>query len=106
MILKGIEKSFGSRLLFNNINLLIKKGDRVALLGNNGTGKTTLLKIILGELQADSGTVKMGPSIIPAYLPQIIQFDEPELTILDTVRRELLIDEGLPETFLQDFFHW
>jgi ATPase subunit of ABC transporter with duplicated ATPase domains len=103
LILKGIEKSFGSRLLFNNINLLIKKGDRVALLGNNGTGKTTLLKIILGELQADSGTVKMGPSIIQAYLPQIIQFDEPELTILDTVRRELLIDEGSARNILAGF---
>lgn len=103
LTIKGIEKNFESRLILDNINLLIKKGDRVALLGNNGTGKTTLLKIVLGELIADGGTVKMGPSIIPAYLPQIVQFDEPELTILDTVRRELIIDEGTARNILAGF---
>lgn len=101
--IKGIQKSFESKLILNNINLLVRKGDRIALLGNNGTGKTTLLKIILEEISPDEGIVKIGPSIIPAYLPQIVQFEDSELTILDTVRRELIIDEGTARNLLAGF---
>ena len=61
--LKGIQKSFDDRILFEDINLLLLKGDRLVLLGNNGTGKTTLLKMILGETVPDKGSVKTGPSV-------------------------------------------
>lgn len=101
--LKGVKKYFDSRLILDDINLLLTKGERLVLLGNNGTGKTTLLKIIQDELIPDAGVVKIGPSIKKAYLPQIIQFDEPELTILDTVRRELIIDEGSARNLLAGF---
>lgn len=101
--LKGIRKSFEERVILDNINLLLKKGDRLVLLGNNGTGKTTLLKIIQGEMAPDEGIVRKGPSVKTAYLPQIVHFDEPELTILETVRRELIIDEGSARNLLAGF---
>ncbi|NLO98798.1 MAG: ABC-F type ribosomal protection protein [Clostridiaceae bacterium] len=101
--LKGIQKSFDDRILFEDINLLLLKGDRLVLLGNNGTGKTTLLKMILGETVPDKGSVKTGPSVRIAYLPQIITFEKPELTILETVRRELIIDEGTARNILAGF---
>ncbi|MCX7771894.1 MAG: ABC-F type ribosomal protection protein [Clostridia bacterium] len=101
--LKGISKSFEQKRVLDQVNLLVKKSDRLALLGNNGTGKTTLLKIIQDELEPDAGIVKIGPSVKMAYLPQIVTFDEPELTILDTVRRQLIIDEGKARNLLAGF---
>jgi len=101
--LKGIQKSFDGRILFENVNLLLLKGDRIALLGDNGTGKTTLLKIIMGEISPDVGSVRMGPSVRIAYLPQIITFEQPELTILETVRRELITDEETARNLLAGF---
>lgn len=103
LTIKGLAKSYDSNIILNDTNLLIKKGDKVALLGNNGAGKSTLLKVVMGEITADAGTVRMGPSVIPAYLPQIVQFDEPEYTILETIRRELIIDEGTARNILAGF---
>ncbi len=101
--LKGIQKSFNERLIFEKVNLLVKKNDRLVLLGNNGTGKTTLLKIIQGELIPDEGWVRIGPSVKIAYLPQIVTFDEPSLTLLETVRIALIIDEGKARNLLAGF---
>jgi ATPase subunit of ABC transporter with duplicated ATPase domains len=103
VVLKGIEKSFNQRKLFEDVNLLLKKEERMALLGNNGTGKTTLLKIIQGELKPDGGSVRIGPSVKIAYLPQIVTFDEPHLTLLDTVRRALIISEERARNLLAGF---
>lgn len=103
VVLKGIEKSFNQRKLFEDVNLLLKKEDRMALLGNNGMGKTTLLKIIQGELKPDGGSVRIGPSVKIAYLPQIVTFDEPHLTLLDTVRRALIISEERARNLLAGF---
>ena len=60
-------------------------GDRVALLGDNGTGKSTFIKILMQELVPASGRVKFGPSVRYAYLPQIIHFAHPERSLLDTM---------------------
>ena len=57
----------------------------MALLGGNGAGKTTFLKIILGEETADSGTFRFGPSVRIAYLPQVVTFEHPERTLYDTM---------------------
>jgi ATP-binding cassette subfamily F protein 3 len=73
----GISKSFGSEQLFSNISFEIKKGEHVAIIGDNGTGKTTMLKIIRGIVEQDAGTVKEGSRVCIGYYDQEQQnFDE------------------------------
>ena len=67
----GLSKSFGLRHLFDRVDIAVDKGERVFLLGSNGCGKTTLLKIIMGQLSPDNGQIKLGVNIIPAYFDQM-----------------------------------
>ena len=85
LVIKDLAKSFGERTLFSDVNLLVEGGERIALLGDNGTGKSTLLKILLGEEEPDSGKLRMGPTVKVGYLPQIIHFDRPERNLVDTM---------------------
>ena len=84
---KGLGKAFDGRTLFHDVDLQVAGGERIALLGDNGTGKTTFLKVLLGE-EAGAGKVKFGPTVKWAYLPQIIHFEHPERTLLDTMLYE------------------
>ena len=83
--IKGLTKSFDDRTLFSDIYLRIEGGERIALVGENGTGKTTLLNILTGREDADRGNVKVGPSVRSAYLEQIIHFDDPNRNLVDTM---------------------
>ena len=83
--IKRLAKAFDGRTLFSDVDLEVEGGERIALLGDNGTGKSTLLKIILGEETADAGRVRMGPTVKVGYLPQVIHFDHPERTLVDTL---------------------
>ncbi len=85
--IKNLSKQFDGRTLFSDVELEMGGGERVALLGDNGTGKTTFLKILLGE-ETGEGKIKFGPSVKWAYLPQVIHFDHPERTLLDTMLYE------------------
>ena len=85
--IKNLSKQFDGRTLFSDVELQMGGGERVALLGDNGTGKTTFLKILLGE-ETGEGKIKFGPSVKWAYLPQVIHFDHPERTLLDTMLYE------------------
>ena len=84
---KGLGKRFGERTLFSDVELQVHGGERIALLGDNGTGKTTFLRVLLGELPGE-GKIKFGPSVKWAYLPQVIHFDHPERTLYDTMLYE------------------
>ena len=85
MVLRDLSMGFEGRTLFSNVNLLVQGGDRIALLGDNGTGKSTFLKLLMKEEKPTGGKIKFGPSVKMAYLPQIIHFDHPERSILDTM---------------------
>lgn len=85
LLLKDVSKSYGDRELFREVNLLVEGGERVALVGDNGTGKTTLLRMILGEESPDTGKIRVGPAIRFAYLPQLIEFSHPERSLMDTM---------------------
>ena len=87
--IRGVSKAFGQRRLFDDVYLRCEGGERIALLGENGTGKTTLLNMIMGLEHPDSGMIRLGPSVKAAYLPQVIHFDHPERSILDTMLYEL-----------------
>ena len=85
MVVTNLSKSFDQRTLFSGVELEVAGGERIALLGDNGTGKSTFLKIILDEEEPDTGSVYLGPAIRMGYLPQIIHFDRPERNLVDTM---------------------
>ncbi len=85
--MKNVEKSFGDRTLFSNVELKVEGGERIALLGDNGTGKSTFIKCLLGEEEC-KGKIQFGPTVKWGYLPQIIHFDHPERTLYDTMLYE------------------
>ena len=83
--LRNIAKSYGEKHLFDNITLKVEGGERIALIGDNGTGKSTLIKMIMGELYPDDGRIKTGPQVRSAYLPQIIHFDHPDWNLVENM---------------------
>ncbi len=85
LTVKELKKSFDGRVLFDHVNLEVVGGERIALLGDNGTGKSTLLKLLLGEEEPDSGKIRMGPTVKIGCLPQIIHFAHPERNLVDTM---------------------
>ena len=85
--MKGVSKSFGDRVLFSDVNLSVEGGERIALLGDNGTGKTTFIKCLLGEEDCQ-GKIQFGPTVKFGYLPQIVHFDHPERSLYDTMLYE------------------
>ncbi len=89
LIAEGLSKSFSGSPLFSNVNLDIKKGEKVFLLGSNGSGKTTLFKILLGKLREESGKIKMGPRVKVAYYDQTRNDLSPNKTIFDDVHDAL-----------------
>jgi ATP-binding cassette subfamily F protein 3 len=83
--LRNVAKSYGDKHLFDGISLKIEGGERIALIGDNGTGKSTLIKMMMGELYPDDGRIKTGPQVRSAYLPQIIHFDHPDWNLVENM---------------------
>lgn len=88
---KDLSKSYDGKRLFDNINLEVTGGERIAIIGDNGTGKSTFIKILIGQEKADTGTIKAGPSVKQAYLPQIVTFSNGSRSVLET----LIYDQDL-----------
>ena len=85
LVIDNLGKSYGKRTLFSELELIVEGSERIALIGDNGTGKSTLIRLIMGEEEPDGGFVRSGPSVKTAYLPQIIHFDHPNRSLLDTM---------------------
>lgn len=82
----NLTKGFDGTVLFDNICFQIKRGERVALIGNNGTGKTTILKLINGIIPADSGSIYLGAKVNIGYYDQEHHVLDPDKTIFDEIR--------------------
>ena len=80
----NISKAFSDKLLFENISFGIEKGEKTALVAANGTGKSTMMKILVGKEESDKGTISYNENIRIGYLEQLPQFD-PELTIQEVI---------------------
>ena len=85
--IKGLSKSYGEHALFSDVNLNVEGGERIALLGDNGSGKTTFLSCLLGD-ESCQGKIQFGPTVKVGYLPQILHFDHPERSLYDTMLYE------------------
>ncbi|TNH41980.1 ABC transporter ATP-binding protein [Photorhabdus luminescens] len=109
--LENVNYQIGDRKLVNNFSAQIQRGDKIALVGPNGCGKTTLLKLMLSELQSDSGRVHCGTKLEIAYFDQHRIALDPERTVMDNLaegKQEVMVN-GRPRHvlgYLQDFlFH-
>lgn len=87
----GLEKAFGEKCVLKKTDLLVQYQEHVALIGANGCGKSTLVKILLGEQEPDDEVVKLGTRLKIAYLPQNVQFEDEELTVLETFKKDVVM---------------
>jgi ABC transport system ATP-binding/permease protein len=82
---KGVSKSFGERPIISNLDLLIMRRDRLGIVGPNGAGKTTLIKLLTGQLEADSGSIRLGTNLQTVRLDQSRQSLDPDATLADVI---------------------
>jgi ATPase subunit of ABC transporter with duplicated ATPase domains len=92
-VIEDLHKSYGRRVIYDGFNFTIRRGERWAVMGRNGAGKTTLLKMIAGAAEPDSGSVRLGASLLMGY------FAQQSLDVLDA---ELTVLEQLLKDFPQD----
>ena len=85
LVMDSISKSYGEKKLFSDLDLTVTGGERIALIGDNGTGKSTLVKLIMNQEKPDSGYLYLGPAIRTAYLPQLVSFTDESRSALDTM---------------------
>jgi ATP-binding cassette subfamily F protein uup len=83
--LSHVTKSFGSKVIVKDFSGFIMRGDKIGLIGPNGVGKTTFLKLLLGELKPDSGKVRTGSKLDIAYFDQLREQLDEEATVIDTI---------------------
>lgn len=109
--LENVNYSIGDRTLVRDFSAQVQRGDKIALIGPNGCGKTTLLKLMLGQLQADSGRVHSGSKLEVAYFDQHRAILDPDRTVMDNLaegKQEVMVN-GKPRHvlgYLQEFlFH-
>jgi ATPase subunit of ABC transporter with duplicated ATPase domains len=88
-VLENIEKRFGPRTIYDGFSMIVRRGERWAVMGKNGAGKSTLLKMIAGALEPDAGTVRLGASLKMGYFAQqSLDVLNPELTVIDQLQND------------------
>ena len=102
LVLDGLAKAYGERCLFRDVDLVLRRGERIALVGPNGTGKTTLLRLIMGEQEATAGRIRVGSNVKIGYLAQEQETLAPDRDALETVQRTA----SLSETDARRFLHY
>ncbi len=85
VVAQGLSKQFGTKLLFNQLDLVLERGERLGVVGPNGSGKTTFLRIVTGDLEPDSGSVALGENVNLGVLRQDVEGLNDEGTVLDEV---------------------
>ncbi len=101
--LEDVSFSFGKHKIFEDVELLIRKGDGVALVGPNGAGKTTLLRLIVGELESPTGEIRVGSRVKIGYFSQQHEGLNPENTVLDEITYEFGLSEEQARSYLGAF---
>jgi ATP-binding cassette, subfamily F, member 3 len=102
----SLYKNFEDKELFKGAELLVRFGERIALIGGNGCGKSTLIKLLIGEETSDSGSASFGANVKAGYLPQNIVFSNEELTVLECFRDDITISEGKAREYLAKYLFY
>ncbi len=88
-VIEDLHKAYGSRVIYDGFGMLIRRGERWAVMGRNGAGKSTLLKMIAGVTEPDSGSVRLGASLNMGYFAQqSLDVLDPDLTIIQQLERD------------------
>ncbi|MFD1453568.1 ribosomal protection-like ABC-F family protein [Oceanobacillus sojae] len=107
IMMTDVRKQFGEKLLFENAEMHIRYQDRVAIIGENGTGKSTLIQLMLGNLEPDQGEVIIGSNVKYGYLSQHVFHDiAPDQTVLETFREAISVTEGKARHILAKFLFY
>ncbi|MCP3738260.1 ribosomal protection-like ABC-F family protein [Rossellomorea sp. BNER] len=104
--LKDVNHSFSGHSLFNEVNMLVRYKERVAIVGDNGTGKSTIIKMLLKQLEPRAGVVKIGSSVKIGYLSQHFTASNPEMRLIDAFREEVRVAEGEARHILAGFLFY
>ncbi|OCA91467.1 ABC transporter ATP-binding protein [Bacillus sp. FJAT-27225] len=105
-IMKDVSKSYGEKELFRKANLLVHYLDRAAIVGPNGTGKSTIIKMVLQEVMPDSGELKLGSNVKIGYLSQHFNAADPNMRLIDAFREEVHVAEGEARHILAKFLFY
>jgi ATPase subunit of ABC transporter with duplicated ATPase domains len=88
-VFEHVDKAYGRRVIYDDLNLTVRRGERWAVMGRNGAGKTTLLKIVAGAIEPDAGEVRIGASVKMGYFAQqSLDLLDPDLTILEQLQKD------------------
>lgn len=103
LFVENLSKSFEDLTLFENLNFELHRSDKAAIIGDNGTGKSTILRIIMGEITADQGRVKIGTNIYPAYYRQEFEGFKPDDDLITALQRETAVTNSKARDMLASF---
>ncbi len=102
--LTDLSLAFGETVLLEHAEMLVREKDKLCLMGDNGTGKTSLVRAVLGQDSHFSGNIVLNPSVQLGYIPQEIRFPEEKDTVLEAFRRECPSTEGQARNILAKYF--
>ena len=106
IMLKDVSKRFGEKLLFEDVNMHVTYRERIAMIGENGTGKSTLIKLILQQLNPDEGELRVGSNVKIGYLSQSIFSSIENKTVIEKFRDEVKVTEGEARNILARFMFY
>lgn len=106
VIMQDVKKNFGEKELLSEANLHVYWKDRTAIVGRNGSGKSTILKMLIGQLKPDKGICKLGSNVKVGFLSQHFEMSDPKARLIDAFREEVSVEEGESRHILAKFMFY
>ncbi|EPD51276.1 hypothetical protein HMPREF1210_01874 [Paenisporosarcina sp. HGH0030] len=106
VVMEQVYKSFGDNVLLAGADFNVRWKERVAIVGRNGTGKSTILKLLRGELEVDAGTARLGSNVRVGFLSQHFEIANPKARLIDVFRAEVNVFEGEARHILAKFMFY